>query len=113
MHEGCHPTMFKSLILSRCLVHISDGDQWGELYIWSPKHLSRESADVSAFFGKQITEGVSSICSPTYLHSLRSLYITMFSLLFGNVSNFNSLENFFDSSNPRRSDVPSQVMKPP
>lgn len=84
---------------------------WGELYIWSPKHLSRENKDVSTFFGAPVEEGIVSICSPTYQHSLRMLYINMFSLLFGSVSNFNTLENFFDSANPRRADIPSQVRK--
>lgn len=93
---------------------------WGRNYIWQPKALSREAQDTSNFFGQAVGDATASICSPTFQHSLRTLYRTLFSHLLGGPSLFSTLEQVFEGINPsgacmhnRRQLLPTQMIHVP
>ncbi len=53
---------------------------WGRHYIWQPKALACETQEVGAFFGQPLDDAVASICSPSFQHCLRTLYMCVAAL---------------------------------
>ena len=80
----------------------AESESWGHHFIWQPKLLAREAQDASAFFGQPVAEAATTICSPTFHLSLRTLYRTLFSHLFGSGATFTTMEQAYDSPGVRR-----------
>lgn len=98
------------------------GTSTSQTFLWSSKALAREQADVTAFWGSKYVDVGPSIVSPTYQYTLRRMYRTVFTILFGAKSTFENLEGIFDSSvnkeNPkataaRRAEIPTPLIQFP